>query len=221
MSVFWRPRGCVLWFDFATLSGGTAYDLSGQGNNGVIYGAKWERGHLTGALSFDGVDDYVEVPHSDVLNIATGNKITIEILAKLEGWQEGFPVGVPIDKRTPLEANYNWEFDGATISMRIHAGGKVFAVAIPHSLGIWNHYIMTLDGKVLSGFLNGELKAQRTDVPISATNTRNLHIGQAIWYNYRTEGKIALVRIYNRALTEREIKAHYHYLTKPMARVPA
>ena len=37
MSIFWRPRGCVLWYDFAELSGDTVYDLSGNGNHGTIY----------------------------------------------------------------------------------------------------------------------------------------------------------------------------------------
>jgi len=46
LSVFWRPRGCVLWFDFGALKGSTVYDLSGEGNHGTIYGAAWRRGHL-------------------------------------------------------------------------------------------------------------------------------------------------------------------------------
>jgi len=38
-----------------------AYDRSGQGNNGTIYGAKPAIGKSGQALSFDGVDDYVDV----------------------------------------------------------------------------------------------------------------------------------------------------------------
>ena len=38
-----------------------AYDSSGNNNNGMIVGALWVDGKFGKALSFDGVDDYVDV----------------------------------------------------------------------------------------------------------------------------------------------------------------
>nr|NIP25721.1 LamG domain-containing protein [Phycisphaerae bacterium]NIP53544.1 LamG domain-containing protein [Phycisphaerae bacterium]NIS54453.1 LamG domain-containing protein [Phycisphaerae bacterium]NIU12093.1 LamG domain-containing protein [Phycisphaerae bacterium]NIU57766.1 hypothetical protein [Phycisphaerae bacterium] len=46
-------------------------------NNGIIYGAAWTTGKINGALSFDGSNDYVFVPHDTTLNI-TGD-ITISV----------------------------------------------------------------------------------------------------------------------------------------------
>jgi len=158
------------------------------------------------ALNFDGAENYVKVPHSDALNIATGNRISIEMLANFIGWQAGYGVGCPIDKRTEAEANYNWEFNDTIMMMRIHAGGGVWVVSTPHSLNVWNHYVMTLDGSVLKGYLNGELKEQRTDVPTSGTNTVDLFVSCNIGYVFKAEGDVALVRIYNRALKEQEIR---------------
>ena len=43
-------------------SGNIIYDSSGNGNNGTIYGATWTDGISGTALTFNGVDDYVEVP---------------------------------------------------------------------------------------------------------------------------------------------------------------
>jgi len=44
--------------------GNIAYDSSGNGNNGTIsqWRPTWVHGKFGSALSFDGVDDYVEVP---------------------------------------------------------------------------------------------------------------------------------------------------------------
>jgi hypothetical protein len=58
-------------------TGTTTYDSSGNGNHGTVYGgAIWTTGKIGKALKFDGVNDYVEVPDSNSLDI-TG-KITME-----------------------------------------------------------------------------------------------------------------------------------------------
>jgi len=57
-------------------SGNTIGDMSGNGNDGELKGdPQWSEGQFGKALDFNGSSDYVEVPHSDSLNI-TGN-ITI------------------------------------------------------------------------------------------------------------------------------------------------
>lgn len=42
-------------------TGTIAYDSVG-GNDGTIHGATWTTGQVNGALSFDGVDDYIIIP---------------------------------------------------------------------------------------------------------------------------------------------------------------
>ncbi|MEM1759638.1 MAG: LamG domain-containing protein [Thermofilaceae archaeon] len=203
-------RGLVLYLWMNEGAGNMVYDLSGNGNHGTIYGATWTRlASGKNVLYFDGVDDYVVVPHSDVLNIAPGNQITIAMWAKFTGWQRGYYVGVPIDKRSENTANYNWEFNSTVMMMRVHGGGLVRVVIVPHSLNTWNFYAMVLNGSWLGGYLNGELKASRSDVPESRGNTMNLFIGQTVWYTFRVEGIIASVLIYNRALSDAEIRTLY------------
>jgi hypothetical protein len=168
------------------------------------------------AMYFDGRVSRVIVPHSDVLNIASGNRITIEIVAYLTGWQSGYPVGVLIDKRTEKQANYNWEYNGSVMMYRIHAAGALWIVSVPHFLNTWNHYAMVLNGSVLRGYLNGELRAERTDVPVAGVNTVDLHIGETYLGAYRARGYIALVRVYSCALTDDEIRWNYNYPWNPV-----
>ncbi len=54
-------EGLVGWWKFDETEGNVASDSSGNGNDGnLTNGPTWTEGKIGGALSFDGVDDYVE-----------------------------------------------------------------------------------------------------------------------------------------------------------------
>ena len=58
----WSTDGLVGWWKFDEGSGTVAYDSSGNGHDGnLTNGPSWTTGKIGGALSFDGVDDYVEI----------------------------------------------------------------------------------------------------------------------------------------------------------------
>jgi len=61
----------VAWWKLDDGSGTTAFDSSGNGNDGVLEGdPQWVDGQLGGALEGDGSGDYIRVPHSDSLDIS-------------------------------------------------------------------------------------------------------------------------------------------------------
>ena len=50
--------------------GKTVKDYSGNGNDGTVMGdPKWVDSDFGSALEFDGSDDYLEIPHSDTVNV--------------------------------------------------------------------------------------------------------------------------------------------------------
>jgi len=55
-------KGLVAHWTFDEDSGNIVSDSSGFGNNGTVYGATWTTGAVDGALEFDGIDDYVQIP---------------------------------------------------------------------------------------------------------------------------------------------------------------
>jgi hypothetical protein len=57
-------NGLVAYWDFNEGSGTTLTDKSGNGNNGTIKGATWGSGVEGGALSFNGIDQEVDLPAS-------------------------------------------------------------------------------------------------------------------------------------------------------------
>ena len=52
----------VGYWEFDEATGSTAFDSSGSGRSGtLVNGPTWTAGRIGGALSFDGVNDYVEI----------------------------------------------------------------------------------------------------------------------------------------------------------------
>ena len=73
-------NGLVGWWKFDEGSGTVAYDSSGNGNNGnLTNGPTWTTGKIGGALSFDGENDYVDVPSIQSVN---GGGVTFAVWIK-------------------------------------------------------------------------------------------------------------------------------------------
>ena len=210
--VFWREKGLVLDLQFAEMQGNTVYDLSGNNNNGTIYGAQWKRGPLLGSLYFDGADDYVKIPNSTSLNPSF---ISVEVLVKFTkdtgNWvivtEKGGPPKFMIAYYYPAP---HWLFQIVT-SDAVQHYINVYESII---LGKWYHGVLTFDGNSLCAYINSAKKSCIAVTGTLETETYPLTIGirSANLTSYPLAGEVALLRIYNRALSEDEIKAHYHYL---------
>ncbi|MEC8044250.1 MAG: kelch repeat-containing protein, partial [Verrucomicrobiota bacterium] len=73
--------GLVGWWKFDETSGTVAHDSSGNGNDGnLTNGPTWVGGKIGGALSFDGVDDFVQLVRGDV--VGSGLHLSISVWIK-------------------------------------------------------------------------------------------------------------------------------------------
>jgi hypothetical protein len=201
--------GLVAAYSFNEGSGATLGDSSGAGNSGVIAGATWTSGgKYGGALSFDGVNDWVTVPDSDSLDLTTG--LTLEAWVKPSATKD-WPTVIQKENAPNLAYSLYANSDAglgnkpsahlwiAGSDRNIRGGGTL-------PVGTWSHVAMTYDGATLRLFVNAlQVAALVQSGPIT-TSTGALRIGgNSLFANEFFKGLIDEVRIYNRALGPGEL----------------
>ncbi|RLE79177.1 MAG: hypothetical protein DRJ51_08260, partial [Thermoprotei archaeon] len=203
------PEGCVLFLPLEEGSGDVAYDYSGHGNDGEIHGAKWVSTPYGRGLEFDGVDDYVEVPDSDSLHLA--GELTLEFLVKFKSMPS---------LQILATKSYNYEFDaGMRWNGRLtftHGDGSWETIAdsadTSITAGNWYHivYVRCITPKEIRYYVNGRFISASSYTKDVVASTNPVQIGyRAFESRYPVDGTIALVRIYNRALTPEEVRLLY------------
>jgi hypothetical protein len=207
-------------FDGQDMAGNTAYDRSGNGNNGTLTNGPVRRiGRIGQALDFDGSNDFVTVPDSSSLD-STSN-ITISVWAKADNWiGQGFENTSTLVKK---DGNYILRKDNsATTGDGTHrlkmywwdgTNLDVHQVPLP-SAGEWHHIVGINENNTTRRiYIDGVLQSGTDDLDNSGTRnlTVNLSIGNhQSAANESFDGLIDEVRIYNRVLSADEIKRLYN-----------
>ena len=191
-------------------SGNIAYDSSGQGNNGTIYGATWTDGKFGKALDFDGVDDYIEIIHDGSLYVWQGNSP-----ATFEAWVKPLFDIPPSNIRSALQFKDS-AGTGRTIlyihksgNFYSHFGGAGLDSGVSAVKGQFTHVILRYDGSVLKFFIDGVgagADSRNVDEGAVGAFLLGTHKSLADWW----QGVIDEVRIYNRALSAEEISDLYN-----------
>jgi hypothetical protein len=209
--------GLVAAYGFEEGRGTLAADRSGNSNNGTLAGPAWTpTGRFGGGLSFDGVNDLV--------NVNDANSLDLTVAMTLEAWV--FPTS-PSGWRTALlkettgglvyslYANDETQRAGSYIRTGTAENGSVSPAVIP--LNTWTHVAATYDGTTLRLYINGVQVATRLFGAPLATSSGALRFGgNTIWGEY-FQGTLDDVRIYGRVLAQNEIQAD---MTTPVGGTP-
>ncbi|BDY05899.1 LamG-like jellyroll fold domain-containing protein [Ferrimonas sp. YFM] len=180
----------------------TAIDSSGNQNNGVILGAQVVTGRFGQGLSFDGVDDLVQVPHSSAFAFSSGDDFTLAFWAQGIGSQSGWS-GV-VTKSRDQEPWYGiW----VASNRRWTSGGPQNISGSKISAG-WHHLVLVQSGGsrylYLDGALNAEGSAQQAD------GGGDLIFGGTLGVSEHFSGVLDEVRLYSRALDLGEVTSLYN-----------
>jgi Concanavalin A-like lectin/glucanases superfamily len=191
-------HGLVGWWKLDDGSGSMATDSSGQGDTGTLINAPtWGQGKIGGDLTFDGATQ--EVDASGYAGI-TSNVFTISFWLKSTSGSEGGPLGVGFDVHLTTNGGGDsvavWGVDG---------GGNGPSFSLPHD-GVWRLLTLVNNGSAQWVYVNGVLAATGTYTPIFPGPNTSINMGAG---SYHFNGSLDDVRIYNRALTDAEVKALY------------
>lgn len=196
-------------------AGLTATDSSGLGNDALLVGPSWTAGGPDGspfALSFDGVDDYVDGGNLDV----SGTGITLACWIKADDF--GIADARLISKATGVAADdHFWMLSTISsggdmrIRFRVRAGGStgtLVASAGNLSAGVWYHVAGVYDGSTMRIYVDGvDVGSTSKNGTLAVDRSVAVAVGDqppgAGDRNF--DGCIDEVRIYTRALSAMEV----------------
>ena len=209
--------GLVAYYPF----NGNADDESGNGNDGEEHGdITYKLGIIGESVTFDGVDDYINVKSHTPINPI--DQLAISFWVKVEGftnvWSPIIHKGGPI-----LTGCSNREYavflQNTTSFLLCSAGddsSQHCYEAYGAKLGGWTHYVGIIDRKnhLMKIYVDGILKAEEIDSFSTFNNNDNdLIFGSSEEVHSAIspfKGRIDDLRIYNRILSEDEIKSLYN-----------
>ncbi|MCK4249873.1 LamG domain-containing protein [candidate division WOR-3 bacterium] len=197
-----------------------AHDNSGNGHHGTVYGATLTNdrfGALNSAFYFDGINDFIEIGH--LPTIKESNEVTIcywfsltdhtgfDVCGYISGYRKK-ALRLGLDPQRRIFINPGTHTD-------IHSSNVTF------NLQRWYHYAMTVKGgESVRVYVNGKMVFQTSsgvpdileDPPCFSIGAGNEFLIGRSRAHY-TNGIIDEFQIYNRVLSEDEIK-HLYNLTK-------
>ena len=200
-------EGLVARYPLDAVSADTVYDTGSHKLNGTVIGAEWAKGDFGTALQFKGPETYVECGPGSTLGLK--NTLTLSVWMKADKVPEGEAVLIGEGTNTYAITYYK----NRRAYFYINSGGNYTRVHVPLEERV--HLVATFDGKALKLYFNGELKGTKEIEEVAQIATKsNLVIGRGTSAKYGYYGAIDDARIYNRVLSEDEIKALYTKGTK-------
>jgi hypothetical protein len=189
-------------------TGTTAADVSGSGNTAtLISGAGWTTGQNGSAVSLDGVDDYVQVGAQSSLVMTNTGTLTTWIYPTGAG-SNAFAGGTILAKEGEYVIN---RFPDGTIQWGFangDPGWQFINTGYVAPLNQWTHIAITYDNGVIKTYANGSLVHTYSGsgfIGDQYPSQNDFRIGGRQLNPQLFQGRIDEVRVYNRALSAREI----------------
>jgi hypothetical protein len=174
---------------------GLWYDLSGNANNGTLTNGPTSNVSNKGNILFDGANDYVSIPD---INFTAA---TIDIWVYINAYDVGGSVFV-YQSGNGFEL---WsDFNGL---IRYNKNPNAGLTSGPgFTLNSWNNIVATSDGTINKLYLNN-VNIGSTNGVIFDNTAGDIRISG--YGSYMVNGKCAMLKMYNRALSVTEITQNY------------
>jgi hypothetical protein len=215
------PSGLIAYLKLDEGSGTLAGDSSGNGNAGsLVNGAGWTPGHSGQAVSLDGVNDYVRIPHTAALD---AYPLTVAVWFKsttTTGWR------ALVNKYLAGSMNgYQVFFSGGSLcawyfrdaSNSVYDGSGCPMATTGYNDGQWHQAVFVVDAAGGRLYVDGAQKGTRawTGSAGAVTTTQEIQLGHYPGGSEGTAfvpGAVDELQVYNRALTAAEVLQLYNAL---------
>jgi hypothetical protein len=168
-------------------------DSSGNGNMGTPHGTNVVDEKIGHVRTFNGRSDYIHIPA-----IYVSDAITVAAWVYSNNFvQNGFVV-----MKNPVNTQWGLFFESDGF-LKWRGGGPESLVCSAPSNGEWHHIVSKQDGRLASLYMDGVL-CVTGNLSVTGNAPSSINIGRFDSGYYFT-GRIAEVRIYNRALSDSEV----------------
>ncbi|MCF7837419.1 MAG: LamG domain-containing protein [Candidatus Marinimicrobia bacterium] len=181
--------------------GQLARDSSGQGRDARIEGGAWTPLGEGYALALDGENDHVVFDGLPPLGL--NGPVSVEAWVKPEAAAERLTILLGQDLHSYLLALYGSD----RIGWYIGSGANQLAAKI--QLREWNHIVATFDGQEMRLWLNGRDAGRRKSAVDAYPLRDKFSMASSAPQLPHFQGFLSNVRVYNRALSQDEVMAHF------------
>ena len=217
MATNYNPKivtdGLVLCLDAANTksypgSGTTWTDVSGEGHDGTLTNGPTFSSNYGGNIVFDGSNDRVDGVHNSELNLR--NDVTVECWFRRTGgrsdWVRIFGKG-----GSSLRTYGLWYHVNSNYFLYQRYGGSTMNILFTKSvvLNEWYHMVGTSSGSNHTLYLNGVNVGAASNSSTFHSSTSPYMIGYGNTHSTHI-GDVSNCRIYNRGLSEAEVKQNYN-----------
>ena len=155
-----------------------------------------------GIPTFNGVNNFINIPSSSVFDTQT---VTVEVIVRPNGLSQN---GFWFEKGT-VNTQYSLFMEGSSIVWR-QAGNSQYTATNTMTNNGWNHVVATFRTGDRRTYVNGTLRTQDSLSYVLNVNRGNQFIGSYNSNGYFYNGQIAVVRVYNRVLSQTEVSDNFN-----------
>jgi len=204
------PAGLVAAYSFDETQDTLVRDISGNANDGVLIGAtRTSTGKHGNALSFDGIDDSVDLKG---LDIPDANGLTLSLWMNADDF-DTYDARLLSKATGYQDQEHFWmlsTFSSKSVRFRLKADGSTSTLISKDGVlqtGRWHHVAATYDGQQMRIYVDGQQVASQSKTGIvDANSTVPASLGNQPQGSRAFDGLIDDVRIYRRALSTTEIQ---------------
>jgi hypothetical protein len=212
-------------------SGNIAYDYSGNGNNGALYNGSsicsnpptpgcptWVDGKIGNALSFDGVNDYVNIPCIPQYELVGSFSVAAWTKPQESTWRLGIATTRFYYNSRVFYFSLGFAFTrGAYLFLTNGTSSLINSECLtPITLDNWYYLVASVGPTNATLYIFSSSDFQKAcswsynSLPVFTKCPDSIKLAKGIDWENPKKSTIDEVRIYNRALSDEEIKQLYY-----------